>query len=98
MCFPSIKHIFHNFKCSAILRSACFFPKVGQLKTLLKSVHAQWSRHKEAFDEIHSHLMEARYSLSRFRLLIGSLEAVQVQVDNLQVRDEQNLPSTGLLT
>ncbi|XP_016071417.1 PREDICTED: nesprin-1 [Miniopterus natalensis] len=56
----------------------------GQLKILLRSVHDQWSLHKVAYDEINSCLMEARYSLSRFRLLIGSLEAVQVQVDNLQ--------------
>ncbi|KAM8787975.1 nesprin-1-like isoform 3-T3 [Rhynchonycteris naso] len=57
---------------------------VAQLKTLLRSVHEQWRHHKEAYDEINSCLMEARYSLSRFRLLIGSSEAVQVQVDNLQ--------------
>lgn len=66
----------------------CLFWKVGQLKVLLKSVLDQWSHHKVAFDEINSCLMEARYSLSRFCLLTGSLEAVQVQVDNLQVRSE----------
>lgn len=52
----------------------------------LTSVLGQWGHHKAAFDEINSHIMEARYSLSRFRLLTGSSEAVQVQVDNLQVR------------
>lgn len=52
----------------------------------LTSVLSQWGHHKAAFDEINSHIMEARYSLSRFRLLTGSSEAVQVQVDNLQVR------------
>ncbi|ELK26490.1 Nesprin-1 [Myotis davidii] len=56
----------------------------GQLKVLLRSVHDQWSQHKAASDEINSGLLEARYSLSRFRLLVGSVEAVQVQVDNLQ--------------
>jgi nesprin-1 len=63
---------------------------VGQLKALLKSVLDQWSSHKVASDEINSYLMEARYSLSRFRLLTGSSEAVQVQVDNLQVRNGFN--------
>ncbi|XP_038195664.1 nesprin-1 isoform X2 [Arvicola amphibius] len=57
---------------------------VGELKMRLTSVLAQWGHHKAAFDEINSHIMEARYSLSRFRLLTGSSEAVQVQVDNLQ--------------
>lgn len=50
----------------------------------------RWDHHNKAFEEINSYLMEARYSLSRFRLLTGSLEAVQVQVDNLQVRNECN--------
>ncbi|XP_026643173.1 nesprin-1 isoform X3 [Microtus ochrogaster] len=57
---------------------------VGELKMQLTSVLAQWGHHKAALDEINSHIMEARYSLSRFRLLTGSSEAVQVQVDNLQ--------------
>lgn len=39
-----------------------------------------------AYEELNSYLMEARYSLSRFYLLTGSLEAVKVQVDNLQVK------------
>lgn len=86
-------YIYYHLKYYAIIRSLCLFQKVGQLKILLKSVLDQWSRHKVAFDEINSYLMEARYSLSRFRLLTGSLEAVQVQVDNLQVRDEHPLTS-----
>lgn len=61
------------------------FPKVGKLRALLESVLDYWSKHKAAFDETVSALTEARYSLSRFRLLTGSLEAVQSQVDNLQV-------------
>ncbi|KAI5193934.1 Nesprin-1 [Manis pentadactyla] len=77
---------------------------VGQLKILLKSVLDQWSDHKVAFDEINSYLMGARYSLSRFRLLTGSLEAVQVQVDNLQnlqddlEKQEKNLQKFGSVT
>ncbi|KAF6364671.1 hypothetical protein mRhiFer1_009806 [Rhinolophus ferrumequinum] len=77
---------------------------VGQLKILLKSVHDQWGHHKMAFDEINSYLMEARYSLSRFRLLTGSLEAVQVQVDSLQnlqddlEKQEKSLQKFGSIT
>nr|XP_045014662.1 nesprin-1 isoform X2 [Jaculus jaculus] len=77
---------------------------VGQLKIRLKSVLDQWTNHKTAFDELNSHLMEARYSLSRFRLLTGSSEAVQVQVDNLQTlhddleKQEMNLEKFGSIT
>ncbi|KAM9666884.1 nesprin-1 isoform 11-T14 [Trichechus inunguis] len=75
-----------------------------QLKILLKSVLDQWSHYRAAFDEINSYLMEARYSLARFRLLTGSLEAVQVQVDNLQSlqddleKQEQSLQKFGSIT
>ncbi|XP_068533204.1 nesprin-1 isoform X9 [Anas acuta] len=62
---------------------------VSQLKILLQSVLDQWSIYKVAYEELNSYLMEARYSLSRFYLLTGSLEAVKVQVDNLQsLQDE----------
>ncbi|KAH0622389.1 hypothetical protein JD844_024653 [Phrynosoma platyrhinos] len=62
---------------------------VGQLKILLQSVLDQWSIYKAAYEELNSYLMEARYSLSRFHLLTGSLEAVKVQVDNFQnLQDE----------
>uniref|UniRef100_A0A452R293 KASH domain-containing protein n=1 Tax=Ursus americanus TaxID=9643 RepID=A0A452R293_URSAM len=77
---------------------------VGQLKILLRSVFDQWNNHKVALDEINSYLMEARYSLSRFRLLTGSLEAAQVQVDNLQnlqddlEKQEKNLQRFGSVT
>lgn len=84
----SFKYISHHFKYYAMIRRVGLFRKVGQLKMLLKSVLDQWSHHKVACDEINSYLMEARYSLARFRLLTGSLEAVQVQVDSLQVRNE----------
>ncbi|XP_071405405.1 nesprin-1 isoform X2 [Pithys albifrons albifrons] len=62
---------------------------VSQLKILLQSVLEQWSIYKVAYEELNSYLTEARYSLSRFYLLTGSLEAVKVQVDNLQsLQDE----------
>lgn len=51
----------------------------------LKSVQDQWSLYKRASEEINGYLMEGRYSVSRFRLLTGSLEAVQLQVQSLQV-------------
>uniref|UniRef100_A0A4W3HCF8 Nesprin-1 n=1 Tax=Callorhinchus milii TaxID=7868 RepID=A0A4W3HCF8_CALMI len=56
---------------------------IGQLKVVLQSVLEQWNVYKEAYEEINGHLMEARYSISRFRLLTGSLQAVRIQVDNL---------------
>nr|XP_023420318.1 nesprin-1 isoform X2 [Cavia porcellus] len=76
----------------------------GQLKIRLKSVLDQWDQHKVALEEMNSHLMEARYSLSRFRLLTGSFEAVQVQVDNLQnlhddlEKQERSLEKFGAVT
>ncbi|GCB70645.1 hypothetical protein scyTo_0005735, partial [Scyliorhinus torazame] len=62
---------------------------VGQLKITLQSVLDQWNIYKDAFEEINGHMMDARYSLSRFRLLTGSLEAVKIQVDNLQKLQEE---------
>ncbi|XP_041038918.1 nesprin-1-like isoform X3 [Carcharodon carcharias] len=62
---------------------------VVQLKITLQSVLDQWNIYKEASEEINGHLMDARYSLSRFRLLTGSLEAVKIQVDNLQHLQEE---------
>ncbi|XP_063773938.1 nesprin-1 isoform X14 [Pseudophryne corroboree] len=63
--------------------------KVRQLKILLQSVLDQWSIYKEVYEELNTYLMEARYSLSRFRLLTGSMEAVKVQVDSLQSLQEE---------
>ncbi|XP_062428373.1 nesprin-1 isoform X2 [Rhea pennata] len=77
---------------------------VSQLKILLQSVLDQWSIYKVAYEELNSYLMEARYSLSRFYLLTGSLEAVKVQVDNLQSlqdeleKQENNLQKFGSVT
>ncbi|XP_069788417.1 nesprin-1 isoform X16 [Narcine bancroftii] len=62
---------------------------VGQLKIALLSVLDQWIIYKGTSEEINRQLMETSYSLSRFRLLTGSLEAVQIQVDNLQNLQEE---------
>jgi nesprin-1 len=59
--------------------------QIGQLKISLRSVLDQWSAYKRASEEINGHLMEGRYSVSRFRLLTGSLEAVELQAQSLQV-------------
>ncbi|XP_009867463.1 PREDICTED: nesprin-1, partial [Apaloderma vittatum] len=62
---------------------------VSQLKILLQSVLDQWNIYQVAYEELNSYMTEARYSLSRIYLLTGSLEAVKVQVDNLQgLQDE----------
>eukprot|EP00061_Rhincodon_typus_P015344 g42960.t1 len=63
--------------------------QLGQLKITLQSLLDQWNIYKAAHEEINGHLMDARYSLSRFRLLTGSLEAVKIQVDNLQNLQEE---------
>ncbi|MCJ8736789.1 hypothetical protein PDJAM_G00016450 [Pangasius djambal] len=62
---------------------------IGQLKISLKSVSDQWSQYRQAAEEINSYLTEGRYSVSRFRLLTGSLDAVQLQVDSLQNLQEE---------
>ncbi|XP_010123998.1 PREDICTED: LOW QUALITY PROTEIN: nesprin-1-like, partial [Chlamydotis macqueenii] len=70
---------------------------VSQLKISLQSVLDQWSIYKVAYEELNSYLTEARYSLSRFYLLTGSLEAVKVQVDNLQsLQDELEKQESSL--
>ncbi|KPP77537.1 nesprin-1-like, partial [Scleropages formosus] len=53
-----------------------------QLKMSLQMVLDQWNLYKCLLEEINGYLMEGRYSVSRFRLLTGSLEAVRGQ--NLQ--------------
>ncbi|XP_076155328.1 nesprin-1 isoform X4 [Alosa pseudoharengus] len=62
---------------------------IEQLKISLRSVLDQWTQHKQAAEEIGSHLTEGRYSISRLRLLTGSLEAVQLQEESLQSLQEQ---------
>lgn len=60
--------------------------QIGQLKISLKSVQDKWSQYKQASEEISGYLTEGRYSVSRYRLMTGSLEAAQLQVESLQVR------------
>lgn len=50
----------------------------------------QWTLYRRASEEINGYLMEGRYSVSRLRLLNGSLEAVQQQVESLEVRSAEN--------
>ncbi|XP_062912353.1 nesprin-1 isoform X15 [Mobula hypostoma] len=71
--------------------------QVGELKIALQSMLDQWVVYRAAHEEINRQLMEASYSLSRFRLLTGSLEAVQIQVDNLQNLQEELEKSEGSL-
>lgn len=59
--------------------------QVGQQTVSLRAILEQWSMYKQAYDEIQGYLMEGRYTISRLRLLTGSPEAVQVQVENLEV-------------
>lgn len=64
------------------------------MKVNLRSVLEQWTLYRRASEEINGYLMEGRYSVSRLRLLNGSLEAVQQQVESLEVRSAQDkLPS-----
>lgn len=56
------------------------------MKVSLRSVLEQWTLYRRASEEITGYLMEGIYSLSRLRLLNGSLEAVQQQVESLEVR------------
>lgn len=46
----------------------------------------QWTLYRRASEEINGHLMEGKYAVSRLHLLNGSLEAVQQQVESLEVR------------
>lgn len=56
------------------------------MKVSLRSMLEQWTLYRRASVEINGYLMEGRYSVSRLRLLNGSLEAVQQQVESLEVR------------
>lgn len=68
--------------------------QISQMKVSLRSVLEQWTLYRRASEEINGYLMEGRYSVSRLRLLNGSLEAVQQQVESLEVRRAENrLPS-----
>lgn len=74
----------HVYMCNLSKTRKCA-SQIGQLKISLKSVSDQWNQYRQAAEEINSNLTEGRYSVSRFRLLTGSLDAVQLQVDSLQV-------------
>lgn len=56
------------------------------MKVSLRSMLEQWTLYRRASEEINGYLMEGRYSVSRLRLLNGSLEAVQQQMESLEVR------------
>lgn len=64
--------------------------QISQMKVSLRSVLEQWTLYRRASEEINGYLMEGRYSLSRLCLLNGSLEAVQQQVESLEVRNVEN--------
>ncbi|KAK7133089.1 hypothetical protein R3I94_015094 [Phoxinus phoxinus] len=70
---------------------------IGQQTVSLRSVVDQWSLYKQAYEEIQGYLMEGRYTISRLRLLTGSPEAVQVQVENLEsLQDELEKQESSL--
>ncbi|CAB1447010.1 unnamed protein product, partial [Pleuronectes platessa] len=62
---------------------------ISQMKVSLRSVLEQWTLYRRASEEIIGYLMEGIYSVSRLRLLNGSLEAVQQQVENLKNLQEE---------
>ncbi|CAJ1078482.1 nesprin-1 [Xyrichtys novacula] len=62
---------------------------INQMKVSLRSVLEQWTLYRRASEEINGYLMEGRYSVSRLRLLNGSLEAVQQQVEGLENLQEE---------
>ncbi|XP_039981881.1 nesprin-1-like isoform X4 [Xiphias gladius] len=62
---------------------------ISQMKGSLRSVLEQWTLYRRASEEINGYLMEGRYSVSRLRLLNGSPEAVQQQVESLENLQEE---------
>lgn len=68
------------------------------MKGSLRSVLEQWTLYRRASDEINGYLMEGRYSVCRLRVLNGSLEAVQQQVESLEVSRSQHLDPQSLTT
>lgn len=64
------------------------------MKVSLRSVLEQWTLYRRAAEEINGYLMEGRYSVSRLHLLNGSLEAVQQQVESLEVRSQPAVKKT----
>lgn len=78
------------FKTLQTFRLPFFSDQISQMKVSLRSVLEQWTLYRRASEEINGYLMEGRYSVSRLRLLNGSLEAVQQQVESLEVRSVEN--------
>lgn len=72
-------------------RHSFLFHQICHMKGSLRSVLEQWTLYHQASEEIAGYLMEGRYSVSRLRLLNGSLEAVQQQVEGLEVRKAENI-------
>lgn len=70
---------------------ADFTEQISQMKGSLRSVLEQWTLYHRASDEISGYLMEGRYSVCRLQVLNGSLEAVQQQVESLEVSRSQHL-------
>lgn len=68
------------------------------MKGSLRSVLEQWTLYHRASDEINGYLMEGRYSVCRLQVLNGSLEAVQQQVESLEVRRSQHRHLRWFLT
>ena len=56
------------------------------MKVSLRSVLEQWTLYRRAAEEINRYVLEGRYTVSHLGLLTGSLEAVQTQVESLEVR------------
>ncbi|XP_042563111.1 nesprin-1-like, partial [Clupea harengus] len=69
-----------------------------QQKAGLRGELDQWMLHKRACEEVGGFLMEGRYSLSRLRLLTGSLGAVQTQVESLEALQGELEAPEGSLT
>lgn len=65
------------------------------MKGSLRSVLEQWTLYRRASEEISGYLMEGRYSVCRLGVLNGSLEAVQQQVESLEVSRSQRAGPPG---
>lgn len=61
--------------------------QINQMKVSLRSVLEKWTLYRRVAEEIDGYLMEGRYCVSRLPLISGSLEAVQQQVESLEVSD-----------
>lgn len=85
--FPTLIRFFFTISC-----------QISQMKVNLRSALEQWTLYRRASEEINGYLMEGRYSVSRLHLLNGSLEAVQQQVESLEVRGAETKKTRLLWT